>query len=168
VTAGRYAQETSVSSAATRDEIERTLVKYGATGFAYGWDAGRAVLGFVIDGRQVRFTIPMPDRGDRRFTHTPARGARRNQDEARRQYDQEVRRLWRALLLVLKAKLEAVASGIVTLEAEFFGHLVLPNGRTVADEAGPQVRRALDTGAVPRLLPALETPALEPAAGSDE
>lgn len=43
----RYAETTTVTSDASRGEIERTLTRYGADGFMYGWDQSRAVLGFV-------------------------------------------------------------------------------------------------------------------------
>ncbi|WP_242394821.1 hypothetical protein [Anaeromyxobacter oryzisoli] len=35
---GRYAQGTSVPMERSRAEIERTLVRYGASGFAYAWE----------------------------------------------------------------------------------------------------------------------------------
>ena len=44
---------------------------------------------------------------------------------------EEVRRRWRALLLVIKAKLESVESGIETFEEAFASQIVLANGQTV-------------------------------------
>jgi hypothetical protein len=149
---GHYAQRTSVDSGATRAEIERTLTKYGAKSFMYGWDENRAALAFTINDRQVRFVLPMPDRNDRRFTHTPAKGQARSADAAAKEYDQAVRQSWRALALVVKAKLEAVASGIVTFDQEFFAHLVLPNNQTVFEAAGPAVVTAYETGTIGPLL----------------
>lgn len=149
---GQYASRTTVDSGATRAEIERTLTKYGARSFMYGWDENRAALAFIINDRQVRFVLPMPDRSDRRFTHTQTRGQARSADAAAREYDQAARRAWRALALVVKAKLEAVESGIVTFEQEFFAHLVLPDNRTVYEAAGPAVVTAYETGTVPPLL----------------
>ena len=32
----KYAENTTVSSAASRDEIERTLIRFGASQFVYG------------------------------------------------------------------------------------------------------------------------------------
>ena len=155
---GQYAQRTSVDSGATRAEIERTLTRYGARSFMYGWDENRAALAFTINDRQVRFILPMPDRKDRRFTHTPTRGQARTADAAAREYDQAVRQAWRALALVVKAKLEAVAAGIVSFDQEFFAHLVLPDNRTVFEAAGPAVVTAYETGKVPPLLQLGSTP----------
>ena len=42
----RYAESTSVSSEKSRAEIERTLTRYGATGFMYGWTDGNALVAF--------------------------------------------------------------------------------------------------------------------------
>lgn len=148
----RYAENTSVTSEASRAEIERTLTRYGARSFAYGWTDGTAMIGFEVDGRQVRFHLPMPDRNAREFTHTPARGTRRTPPAAAAEYEKAVRQRWRALALVVKAKLEAVAAGIVTFDEEFLAHLVLPGGRSVFHAVMPQVERALETGQAPALL----------------
>lgn len=37
-----YAERTVVSPEKSRGEIERVLSRYGAKGFMYGWDNGRA------------------------------------------------------------------------------------------------------------------------------
>lgn len=42
----------------------------------------------------------------------------------------------------------------------FMAHLVLPNGQTVAEAAGEQIRTAFETGVVPQLLPDYGRPAL--------
>lgn len=148
----RYAEQTSVSSDSSRAEIERTLRRYSAQSFLYGWDADRAVVGFVLRERQMRFILPMPDPTSRDFTHTPARGYRRSDDERDKAYEQAVRQRWRALNLVIKAKLEAVAAGIVTFESEFGMHMVLPSGRTVAEEIVPAIDDAYETGVFKPLL----------------
>lgn len=149
----RYAESTSVPSDKSRAEIERTLARYGASSFMYGWDQERAVVGFVIGGRQVRFNLPMPDRKSREFTHTPERNLRRTAQQVEAAYEQGVRQRWRALALVVKAKLEAVEAGIVTFEQEFGMHFMLPNGQTVGEWAIPQITEAYTSGQMPALLP---------------
>lgn len=142
----RYAQSTDVPADRSRSEIEKTLTRYGANSFTYGWEATRAAIAFMMDGRQIRFVLPLPDRQDREFTHH-SRGAR-TASAAEATYEQAVRQRWRALALMVKAKLEAVASGIVTFEAEFLPHTVLPSGRTVFEEVAPAVELAYTTGKV--------------------
>lgn len=147
-----YASETTVDSAKSRAEIERTLTRYGAESFSYGWEAGRAAIAFVADGRQIRFVLPLPDKNLRQFTHTPSTKKPRTPQAAEAEYEKAVRQRWRALALVVKAKLEAVNAGIVTFEQEFYAHTVLPNGRTVYEHTREVVENAYLTGAVPLML----------------
>ena len=149
---GVYASQTDVTSDRSRSEIERTLQRYGARGFMYGWDESRAVLGFVASDRQVRFVLPMPDRTAREFTHTPSRNQRRSPAAAAEAYEQAVRQRWRALALVIKAKLEAVAAGIVTFDEEFLAHLMIGD-RTVGEALVPQLQAAIDADRPLALLP---------------
>ena len=109
---GKYAENTAVPSSRSRDEIERTLSRYGATQFAYAWAEGRGMIGFALNGKQIRLSVPLPDRSDREFTHTPTRGTLRSPAQQEEAYERAVRQRWRALALVVKAKLEAVKTGI--------------------------------------------------------
>lgn len=148
-----YASTTSVDSSKSRAEIERTLARYGATGFMYGWDLTSAVVGFIVSGRQIRFTLPLPDREAKEFTHTPSKGLRRSADQVEQAYEQAVRQRWRALALVIKAKLEAVEAGIVSFEQEFAMHMMLPSGETVGQWVLPQLADVYANNTVPALLP---------------
>jgi hypothetical protein len=141
----RFAANTSVPVDRSRAEIERVLTRYGASGFGYQWERRLlpvvppplhgekmreqevAAVMFQFKDRRVRLDIPMPE--DQR----------------------EVRQRWRAVLLVIKAKLEAVASGISTLEAEFLANLVTENGMTIGQVMLPRLSEATKAG---RLLPA--------------
>lgn len=143
----RYAADTTVSQERSRSEIETTLKRYGATSFAYASEEDRAMIGFRIQGRMVKFIISMPDRKDRAFTHH-SRGMR-TADAAYKAWEQAGRQRWRALALVIKAKLEAVSAGITTVEDEFLAHTVLPNGSTVGQWAKPQLAIAYENGAMP-------------------
>jgi len=150
----KFAENTSVAAERSRAEIERILARYGATGFMYGWSAEHATVAFDMNARRVMFRLPMPASDDREFTHTPSRGTRRSAAQIEAAYDQAVRQRWRALALVIKAKLEAVESGITLFEEEFLAHIVLPNGQTVGHWMLPQVEQAYSRGTMPPLLPA--------------
>ncbi|TCP65884.1 hypothetical protein [Sphingomonas sp. PP-CE-1G-424] len=153
----QFAANTSVSASASRDEIERTLTRYGADQFLYGWQDNAAMVGFRMEGRHVKFVLAMPARDDRRFTHH-SRGAR-TADAAAKEWDQAVRQRWRALALVIKAKLEAVESGISIFEDEFLANIVLPGaGQSVGDWMRPQIAEAYRIGTMPPLLPMLPSP----------
>jgi hypothetical protein len=184
----RYAKKTLVTPDRSRAEVEQTLVRYGASGFAYSWErreepyphpadcpichgtreheprktygpnamAGTArcprlgngpatitresvLIGFKMrtprGERRVQLEIPMP--------HEVESGSKARTEAATRQR-------WRSLVLVLKAKLEAVESGISTLEAEFLANVVMPNGQTIGQSILPRLSEAVQSG---RLLP---------------
>lgn len=147
-----YASQTTVTSDKSRAEIERTLTRYGASSFMYGWDQLRAIVAFEMHGRRLKFVLPMPERDSREFTHTPAKNQRRSAATAEAAYEQAVRQRWRALALVIKAKLEAVEAGIAEFEEEFLAYIVLPNGRTVGDFMVPQIAAVYESDQMPPLL----------------
>ncbi len=150
--AARYAAGTDVPTDRSRAEIEKTLRRYGATQFLYGWTGQRATVGFTAHDRNIRFELPLPDSADPEFTRTDT-GRQRSDTAAADAYERAVRQRWRALALVVKAKLEAVACGIATFEDEFLASTVLPGGMTVADTVRDRVSEAYSTGQVPALLP---------------
>lgn len=150
----RYASETEVSCAKSRIDIETTLQRYGAEQFAYASTADKAMIGFVMDARQVRFVLPLPPRANFRMTQTGRERTEKSQADA---WEQACRQRWRALLLVIKAKLEAVECGISCFEQEFMANIVLPDGQTAGDYLLPQIARAYDTGTMPPSLPMLES-----------
>lgn len=156
----RFAAGTTVSVEKSRAEIEATLRRYGADQFISGWASGQAVIGFRAKGRHVRFTLTLPVVEEKRFTHPLVRGMKVavSPEKARAAWEQACRTSWRALLLVIKAKLEAVEAGISTFESEFLAHVVLPDGQTVGQWMAPQIDAAYKTGAMPQLLPGLPAP----------
>ncbi len=152
----QFAATTSVSANASREEIERTLTRYGADQFLYGWQDNAAMVGFRMQSLHVKFVLAMPARDERRFTHH-SRGAR-TPDAALKEWEQAVRQRWRALALVIKAKLEAVESGISVFEDEFLANIVLPTGESAGDWMRPQIAEAYRIGNMPQLLPMLPAP----------
>ena len=127
-----YAANTKVPIAQSRAEIERLLDRHKAKAFgtAIDYDLGQAKVQFRLHDRVVRFVVHLPD-------PNKLRGERLAKAERQR---------WRALLLVIKAKLEAVENAISTFEEEFLAHIVLPNDRTVADYVIPQVAAMYQAG----------------------
>lgn len=80
----------------------------------------------------------------------------RADDAAHTAWEQACRSRWRALYLIVKAKLEAVEAGISTVEREFLYDIVLPDGRTAGEWIAPQIEMAYQTGQMPAMLPMLE------------
>ena len=148
-----YAENTSVPVEKSKAEIERILQRYGADQFISGWDARRAYVAFRMQGRQIKFVIELPDKSDSDFTHTPGKRIKRTESKAFAAWEQACRQRWRALALVIKAKLEAVETGITVFEDEFMAHIVLPDGQTVGEYMRPQIAVAYEKGSMPELLP---------------
>lgn len=144
MTQARYAAETSVAPEKSRAQIEILLRNHGATEYATGWDPTHDRIQFRLRNLIVRFVLPRPDRqAYLRDRH----GWSRAPKAVDRAVDQADRQRWRALYLVVRAKLEAVEANISTLEQEFLAFVVMPNGLTIGDALVPQ----LTGGTVPQL-----------------
>lgn len=136
-----YAKRTKVPVERSRGEIEKRLRDAGADGFGFASEGMREALYFRIGGRQVRISSKVPTFG---LPHDKTVDER---EHARR---------WRCFLLIIKAKLEAVASGISTIEREFLADIVMPDGATVGAWLQPQLEHVYATGKMPPLLPGHE------------
>lgn len=150
-----YAKGTEVSVEKSRAEIETVLRRYGANHFAYACGPGKATIAFEAKDRRVRFDLPLPDIAEKRFrldhrynTRTPIK-----QHAA---WEQACREKWRALLLCIKAKLEAVESKIETFEDAFLAHIIVDDGRTVAEAIGGRLAEIYAGNSVPLLPPPMK------------
>jgi hypothetical protein len=144
-----YASKTAVPIEKSRMEIERMLVRFGATAFGSQWDGTHARIGFTYNTLTVRFEMKLPSKDDERFRM--ATKFRERAEKARDAlHQQEVRRLWRALALIVKAKLESVNSGVSAFESEFLASIVATKGGdTVGDVIIPKI---LKGGFLPQLM----------------
>ncbi len=118
--------------------------RWGADGFMSSWEGTLSSIAFKYKGLEARITLAMPDRDSEEILYTPAKRLLRAVAEQERAYDQAVRQRWRALLLYIKANLEAIDSGIISFEQAFLPHFVLVDGRTVTDSLMPQIYSALE------------------------
>lgn len=143
-----YAKNTMVSVEKSRAEIESILSRYGATAFAYATQQDKAMIQFHADDRRIMFVLNLPDRKDRRFTHTRGgKGSSEWKDERAYQlWEQACRQIWRSLALIIKAKLEAIERGITTFEDEFMARIVMPGGKTLAEHMKPVIENSYKTG----------------------
>jgi|GEM_PF-622415 len=118
-----YAYGTDVSVQNSQFEIQRTLARFNAHGFAFMKDprqgARRAMVLFQVGDRKIRFDVPEPD---------VANAPKLNLFEARK--DAEERRLWRSLAMAVKAKLDIINSGIATFEEEFLPYTLVDTTMT--------------------------------------
>ncbi len=137
----QYAKNTTVSAGKSKAEIERTLLRYGCDEFFYGRSATGAGIGFTFKGRSIKLNVPLPDRKEYRDNKT---------GEAN--WEKECRRLWRVLLLWIKANLEVVESGLITFEDIFLAQTCLPNGSTIGQAIQEKINAMVTDGRMPKLL----------------
>lgn len=148
----RFAQNTDVSVERSRAEIEKLITRYGATSTAFMTSPGRAMIMFEAEGRRIVFELPLPDIAEDRFQRDGNKKPR-SPEKRMEAWEQACRQKWRALCLVIKAKLEAVESGITTFEDEFLAHIMMPDGMTVGNHIKPNIAAAYAGGVMRPLLP---------------
>lgn len=146
-----YAENTTVNAEKSKADIEKIIRRFGGNRFMSGWDdiENYGFVVFDIQNLRLRFTVPMPDHNEGEITDT---GRRRKKESAEKVREQEMKRRWRSLLLVIKAKLEAVETGISTIEHEFLANVVLPNGETIGSKMVPKVKEIAESGQLPKLI----------------
>jgi hypothetical protein len=134
-----YAAGTTVPVERSRAELDKILAKHGATqrGIVQDDDVGRAAVMFVMAGSQYRLEVPLPLAP--KFS-TPSK------------WEQACRERWRAVVLLVKAKLELARLGVSTVQREFMADLVLPNGQTLHTAMQGPIADALKAGMMPKLL----------------
>jgi hypothetical protein len=124
-----YAARTQVPVAQSQGEVKAMLKKAGSDSVAIYEDATRSAVAFRMAGRYYRMEVPI-----RRKVGNAA---------------QEERRAWRLLLLLVKAKLEAVREGATTFEREFLADMLTPDGKTVYEWTREPLKLAYDSGKMP-------------------
>lgn len=149
----QYAEGTAVPVERSVAEIRRAVMAHHATGWVQAEHDAMAIVGFVLHSRQIRFAIRLPDPTDSTFRYTPARRTERTDKATREAWEAEVRRRWRQLALVIRAKLEAVAAGVVEFEQEFLAHIVVPGtDMTFYEHVAPRLA-SLESATAADLMP---------------
>jgi len=150
--ARKYAEGTKTPEWKSGLEITQMLKKHGCTQVAtFDDDRGNTFM-FALHGLTYRITLVMPDTDKQEFKAEQGGpwGKRGTFLEAK--YQAEVQRLWRSLVLVIKAKLVGVADGIETFEQSFLPYMVTGNGQTVGESIIPQMQEGAALGSIPSRL----------------
>jgi hypothetical protein len=126
----QYAQDTKVSPMQSLMQIQAALKKAGASQFMIisDDDHGYEGVAFKRAGISYHMKVGVPD-------------------EKRRAA------LLRALLLIVKAKIVAVDSGVRTFEEEFLNDILMADNRTMGQHATEDLRMSLETGQLLKSLP---------------
>ena len=124
-----YAERTAVPFDGSVQAIIAMLRKAGADQIGQLEAGDQFAVQFTLADRMIRMRISMADQA-----------SRRSADQIRRQRA-------RALLLVIKAKLESIASGIETVEQAFLANVVMADGATVHERISESLAIEYQTGA---------------------
>ena len=102
--------------------------------------AGADQIGQLEAGDRFAVQFTMADRMIRMRIYLTDGRSKRSADQIRRQRA-------RALLLVIKAKLESIASGIETVEQAFLANVMMADGATVHERISENLALEYSTGA---------------------
>ncbi len=134
-----YAENTTVTFENSIAEITGLLRKAGADQIGQVENRPTFTLQFTMAERMVCFRIHFPDAEQLKKMTGPRQDAGRVAQQWRRQRG-------RALLLVIKAKLESVESGVETFEQAFLPNVVMLDGATVYERIAEPIALEYRTG----------------------
>ena len=151
---GRYASNTEVSVDRSQAEIRKTIERYGGDNVVIGTSRSQRVarIQFSYKDMPLQISVNLPDPNAKRFWHTLGGRRRRNSEVAYKEWEKDCRRLWRVLLLLVKAQFEVIENHVLSAEEVFLPWLLLTDGQTVAERNVPLLSKLLDAGGTGRLL----------------
>jgi hypothetical protein len=133
----RYAKNTTVPVARSKQKIEELLVSYGIEESFWGRSPRGDGVGWKYKGKVYKKNVPMPSRDDK----------------TEKQYEQEMRQRWRILYMTLKMKFEEIEAGVESFEDQFLAQMCLPDGSTVGEFMRlPENIAKLEQTKMPKLL----------------
>jgi hypothetical protein len=131
--------EGSTAGAKAFDEIERLLRKFGCTNFGRmtDWDRGASIVVFEHRGRKVHMEASWKGYAEMWLKAHPysfrSKGTRQHHEmKARQAGEMAVPSILRDMI---KGQITAVECGLMPLEHAFLPHMLLPDGRRLADAA---------------------------------
>jgi len=145
-----YAENTTVAVEKSIGEIVALVKKAGAYRIGQIEDADSIALQFFLNDRLLRFRVALPTL--EQMPERDGRGSAVPDERRSAQAAKACRQKARALLLVIKAKLESVESEVESFDEAFLPNIVTPNGLTIAELTLPQIESGYSGGAQPPLL----------------
>ena len=131
----RYAEGTRVEVQSSRGEITGILAKHGVERMGWTSEPAGDSLVFDLHGGTYRLTMTKPTaeslraRDGHEYTYP-------DNVDWKAKAAQEWRRVWRANVLLLKAKLEFIDGGDTTIDRELLPYRVLKGGQTLEELIG--------------------------------
>ena len=154
----KYAKDTSVPIASSRDQIDQLLRKWGADQLQWGEDTktGASMLRFLWDHEGTTFCAKFKIQAetDEELRENSVDG--RNGQFSQTKYDKALKRRGmvehRELFCLIKAMFVAVNAGLISAEALLLPFLEDGTGATIADIVLPNMNKILQRGGVKQLL----------------
>lgn len=147
-----YAEGTSVSVRKSRMDIEDMLERARARASYTAQSDGRAVVGFQLEDKHIRFELALPSKDEFSIRAVRGRKTKATPDQQDASWEQACRERWRALVLALKAKFVSIEAGVESTEEAFLAHVVLANRQTVLGWFRAQMEKGGGAGVLPPLL----------------
>ena len=133
----KYAKNTTVPIARSKQKIEELLVSYDIEESFMGRSPRGDGIGFRYKGKVYKMNVPTPSK----------------EEKTEKQYEQELRQRWRILYMSMKMKFEEIEAGVISFEDQFLAQMSLPDGTTVADFMRlPENVTRLEKTKMPKLL----------------
>ncbi len=156
-TQGKMSATTKVSVESSLIEIEKTLRRYKANGFASGWDERRRLRWLMfesINGLPFRFSVRRLAESEITQKHVNTMVAAKLSRQPKDIVEAVERQQWRVLVRLIQVSLETVEDELFTMEEALIAHAVQPNGQTFSEQYGAELPRLAATGALPKMLTA--------------
>lgn len=128
----RYAEDTKVPVARSQEHVKADLRRVGADHIALMEGSDQHLVVFKVS--EILY----------RIASAPTTKAKNPEQETRRQ--------WRAIALLVKAKTVSIIEGISSVEREFLADVVMPDGSTLADHSTRLIKQSYQEGGAPKML----------------
>jgi hypothetical protein len=145
-----YAETTTVAVEKSIAEIVTLVKRAGAERVAQAEEPNSFAIQFFLEGRMIRFRVKLP--GIETIPDRKGTGPYRDGVKRRELLAGVHRQRARALLLVVKAKLESVESEVETFEEAFLANIVMSDGSTVYERISAPIAVEYERGTPQMLL----------------
>lgn len=142
-----YAENTKVPLERSIADIIDMVRRAGAESIGQMHERDGFMIMFALGERRMKFTVPLLT--EYRGPHSHGNGKRVDE---KAWLEQRNRQKGRALMLVIKAKLESVESGVETFEQAFLANIMLADGSTVYDRAKEPIALEYQSGKVQPMM----------------
>lgn len=142
-----YAENTSVPIEKSLSEIVSLIKRAGAVRVAQMEEPDNIAVEFFLNERRLRFRVPLPIL--EQMPKADGRGSMLSSKQRSDRLAAACRQRARALLLVIKAKLESVESKVETFDEAFLSNIVMPGANTtVFEQISEPLRIGYSTGII--------------------